>query len=152
MQIILVWSLYTFTSPTYGSVAYPDWGISLGWCMTAFCLIWIPILAVWKVCKASGGPWQVKQNVHILIVWHYWYMLTCKVYQWCIVFFSHTLLIMISCILLHSVSKQFVHLQRTGVLTWSVIEESVMAQEAYLIQIYLLSQINSLLGCKKCLT
>uniref|UniRef100_A0A8C1QPZ3 Transporter n=1 Tax=Cyprinus carpio TaxID=7962 RepID=A0A8C1QPZ3_CYPCA len=37
---------------------YPDWGISLGWCMTAFCLIWIPILAVWKVYKASGGPWQ----------------------------------------------------------------------------------------------
>lgn len=65
-QIILVWSLYTFTSPTYGSVAYPDWGISLGWCMTAFCLIWIPILAVWKVYKASGGPWQVKQNVHVL--------------------------------------------------------------------------------------
>uniref|UniRef100_A0A8C1WI81 Transporter n=1 Tax=Cyprinus carpio TaxID=7962 RepID=A0A8C1WI81_CYPCA len=53
--IILVWSLYTFTSPTYGSVVYPDWGISLGWCMTAFCLIWIPILAVWKVYKASGA-------------------------------------------------------------------------------------------------
>ncbi|KAK9966499.1 hypothetical protein ABG768_003607 [Culter alburnus] len=58
LSIILVWSLYTFTSPTYGSVAYPDWGISLGWCMTAFCLIWIPILAIWKVYKASGGPWQ----------------------------------------------------------------------------------------------
>uniref|UniRef100_A0A673KKW5 Sodium- and chloride-dependent neutral and basic amino acid transporter B(0+)-like n=1 Tax=Sinocyclocheilus rhinocerous TaxID=307959 RepID=A0A673KKW5_9TELE len=66
LSIILVWSLYTFTSPTYGSVAYPDWGISLGWCMTAFCLIWIPILAVWKVYKASGGPWQVKQDVHVL--------------------------------------------------------------------------------------
>uniref|UniRef100_A0A8C1CXZ7 Transporter n=1 Tax=Cyprinus carpio carpio TaxID=630221 RepID=A0A8C1CXZ7_CYPCA len=58
LSIILVWSLYTFTSPTYGSVAYPDWGISLGWCISAFCLIWIPIVAVWKVYKASGGPWQ----------------------------------------------------------------------------------------------
>uniref|UniRef100_A0A8C2A5I9 Transporter n=1 Tax=Cyprinus carpio TaxID=7962 RepID=A0A8C2A5I9_CYPCA len=48
LSIILVWSLYTFTSPTYGSVAYPDWGISLGWCISAFCLIWIPIVAVWK--------------------------------------------------------------------------------------------------------
>uniref|UniRef100_A0A8C1WFQ3 Transporter n=1 Tax=Cyprinus carpio TaxID=7962 RepID=A0A8C1WFQ3_CYPCA len=66
LSIILVWSLYTFTSPTYGSVVYPDWGISLGWCMTAFCLIWIPILAVWKVYKASGGPWQVNQDVHVL--------------------------------------------------------------------------------------
>uniref|UniRef100_A0A9J7XHH6 Transporter n=1 Tax=Cyprinus carpio carpio TaxID=630221 RepID=A0A9J7XHH6_CYPCA len=44
LSIILVWSLYTFTSPTYGSVAYPDWGISLGWCISAFCLIWIPIV------------------------------------------------------------------------------------------------------------
>uniref|UniRef100_A0A672ND20 Solute carrier family 6 member 14 n=1 Tax=Sinocyclocheilus grahami TaxID=75366 RepID=A0A672ND20_SINGR len=65
LSIILVWSLYTFTSPTYGSVAYPDWGISLGWCLTAFSLIWIPIFAVWKVYKASGGPWQVKQDVHV---------------------------------------------------------------------------------------
>ncbi|KAK7119510.1 hypothetical protein R3I94_021370 [Phoxinus phoxinus] len=58
LSIILVWSLYTLTSPTYGSVAYPDWGISLGWCMTAFCLIWIPIVAIWNVYKASGSPWQ----------------------------------------------------------------------------------------------
>ncbi|XP_059394289.1 sodium- and chloride-dependent neutral and basic amino acid transporter B(0+)-like [Carassius carassius] len=58
LSIVLVWTLYTFTSPTYGSVVYPDWGIALGWCMTAFCLIWIPILAVWNVYKASGGPWQ----------------------------------------------------------------------------------------------
>ncbi|TRY97342.1 hypothetical protein DNTS_031683, partial [Danionella cerebrum] len=34
LSIILVWSLYTFTSPKYGTVTYPDWGISLGWCMT----------------------------------------------------------------------------------------------------------------------
>ncbi|XP_026131622.1 sodium- and chloride-dependent neutral and basic amino acid transporter B(0+)-like [Carassius auratus] len=58
LSIVLVWSLYTFTSPTYGSVEYPDWGLALGWCMTAFCLIWIPILAVWNVYKASGSPWQ----------------------------------------------------------------------------------------------
>ncbi|XP_057218754.1 sodium- and chloride-dependent neutral and basic amino acid transporter B(0+) [Triplophysa rosa] len=56
--IILGWSLYTFTPPTYGSVTYPQWGISLGWCMTAFCLLWIPILAVWRVYKANGHLWQ----------------------------------------------------------------------------------------------
>ncbi len=90
-QIILVWSLYTFTSPTYGLVAYPDWGISLGWCITAFCLIWIPILAVWKVYKASGGPWQVKQDVHvlsenfilILFKWFFLCILTYTACQWC---------------------------------------------------------------------
>ncbi|XP_053530161.1 sodium- and chloride-dependent neutral and basic amino acid transporter B(0+) isoform X2 [Ictalurus punctatus] len=56
--VILVWSLYTFTAPTYGSVEYPQWGIALGWCMTAFCLMWIPIVAVWKIMKSSGSFWQ----------------------------------------------------------------------------------------------
>uniref|UniRef100_A0A672N6L0 Transporter n=1 Tax=Sinocyclocheilus grahami TaxID=75366 RepID=A0A672N6L0_SINGR len=69
--IILVWSLYTFTSPTYGSVAYPDWGISLGWCLTAFSLIWIPIFAVWKVYKASGDiKYQVsfEEDIHSIYI------------------------------------------------------------------------------------
>ncbi|XP_031423689.1 sodium- and chloride-dependent neutral and basic amino acid transporter B(0+) [Clupea harengus] len=56
--VILIWSLCTLTPPTYGSVPYPDWGVSLGWCITAFCLIWIPIVAVWKVAAASGSLWQ----------------------------------------------------------------------------------------------
>ncbi|MCI4390093.1 hypothetical protein PGIGA_G00118550 [Pangasianodon gigas] len=58
LLVILVWSVYTFTAPTYGSVEYPQWGIALGWCMTAFCLMWIPIVAVWKITKASGSLWQ----------------------------------------------------------------------------------------------
>ncbi|KAK3536935.1 hypothetical protein QTP86_027053 [Hemibagrus guttatus] len=58
LLVILIWSLYTFTAPTYGSVEYPQWGIALGWCMTAFCLMWIPIVAVWKTLKASGSLWQ----------------------------------------------------------------------------------------------
>ncbi|KAL6464493.1 hypothetical protein MHYP_G00268100 [Metynnis hypsauchen] len=58
LLVILSWSLYTFTAPTYGSVEYPQWGIALGWCMTVFCLVWIPIVAVWKLVKASGNPWQ----------------------------------------------------------------------------------------------
>ncbi|XP_072521890.1 sodium- and chloride-dependent neutral and basic amino acid transporter B(0+) [Salminus brasiliensis] len=58
LLVILAWSVYTFTAPTYGSVEYPEWGIALGWCMTAFCLMWIPVVAVWKLVKASGSPWQ----------------------------------------------------------------------------------------------
>ncbi|KAI4884828.1 hypothetical protein NFI96_021004 [Prochilodus magdalenae] len=58
LLVILCWSVYTFTAPTYGPVEYPQWGITLGWCMTAFCLVWIPIVAVWKLVKASGNPWQ----------------------------------------------------------------------------------------------
>uniref|UniRef100_A0A8B9JL20 Transporter n=1 Tax=Astyanax mexicanus TaxID=7994 RepID=A0A8B9JL20_ASTMX len=58
LLVILGWSVYTFTAPTYGTVEYPEWGIALGWCMTAFCLMWIPIVAVWRIAKASGGLWQ----------------------------------------------------------------------------------------------
>ncbi|KAJ8360483.1 hypothetical protein SKAU_G00170080 [Synaphobranchus kaupii] len=56
--VILVWSLLTFSNPTYGSVVYPSWGLSLGWCMTAFFLVWIPVCAVWKVLKAEGNLYQ----------------------------------------------------------------------------------------------
>ncbi|KAL4622400.1 sodium- and chloride-dependent neutral and basic amino acid transporter B(0+) [Arapaima gigas] len=58
LAVILVWSLFTFTPPTYDSVVYPEWGVSLGWCMTAFCLMWIPAFAVWKLAKAEGSFWQ----------------------------------------------------------------------------------------------
>uniref|UniRef100_A0A8C9QVB0 Transporter n=1 Tax=Scleropages formosus TaxID=113540 RepID=A0A8C9QVB0_SCLFO len=58
LAVILAWSLFTLTPPTYGSMVYPEWGVSLGWCITAFCLIWIPVFAVLKVVKAEGSLWQ----------------------------------------------------------------------------------------------
>ncbi|XP_075996959.1 sodium- and chloride-dependent neutral and basic amino acid transporter B(0+)-like [Genypterus blacodes] len=56
--VILVWSLTMFTPPTYGKVHYPDWGLALGWCMAAFCLVWILVFAVYKLMRAKGNPWQ----------------------------------------------------------------------------------------------
>ncbi|ETE71942.1 Sodium- and chloride-dependent neutral and basic amino acid transporter B(0+), partial [Ophiophagus hannah] len=38
---------------------YPDWGTAVGWCMIIFCLIWIPVVAFYKVAKAKGNLWQV---------------------------------------------------------------------------------------------
>ncbi|XP_078738717.1 LOW QUALITY PROTEIN: sodium- and chloride-dependent neutral and basic amino acid transporter B(0+)-like [Lampetra fluviatilis] len=55
---ILVWSLVTFTAPSYGDVVYPDWAVALGWCMISFSLVWIPVIAAWKMARASGGPWE----------------------------------------------------------------------------------------------
>ncbi|XP_069049540.1 sodium- and chloride-dependent neutral and basic amino acid transporter B(0+)-like [Lepisosteus oculatus] len=55
---ILFWSLATFTSPSYGSVVYPNWATSIGWCMTAVCLIWIPVVAALKAIEANGSIWQ----------------------------------------------------------------------------------------------
>ncbi|NWS50713.1 S6A14 protein, partial [Probosciger aterrimus] len=58
LMAILVWSLVTFSPPTYGSVVYPAWGTAVGWCMIIFCVIWIPIVAVVKVVKAEGNLCQ----------------------------------------------------------------------------------------------
>ncbi|XP_041808355.1 sodium- and chloride-dependent neutral and basic amino acid transporter B(0+) [Chelmon rostratus] len=56
--VILVWSLMTFTPPSYGAVQFPDWGLALGWCMTVFILLWIPVTAVYKLIRAEGNPWK----------------------------------------------------------------------------------------------
>ncbi|XP_075115752.1 sodium- and chloride-dependent neutral and basic amino acid transporter B(0+)-like [Leptodactylus fuscus] len=58
LTAILIWSLITFTSPKYGDIEYPTWGVALGWCMIIFCIIWIPILAIVKICKGEGTLWQ----------------------------------------------------------------------------------------------
>lgn len=57
--MILVWSLITFDPPTYGMVQYPVWGLALGCCMVVFILIWIPVVAVYKLMRAVGSPWKV---------------------------------------------------------------------------------------------
>uniref|UniRef100_UPI0037E96DF3 sodium- and chloride-dependent neutral and basic amino acid transporter B(0+) n=1 Tax=Semicossyphus pulcher TaxID=241346 RepID=UPI0037E96DF3 len=56
--VILIWSLITFTPPSYGAVQYPAWGSALGWCMALFILLWIPVIAVYKLMRAEGGPWK----------------------------------------------------------------------------------------------
>ncbi|XP_073324149.1 sodium- and chloride-dependent neutral and basic amino acid transporter B(0+) [Pagrus major] len=55
---ILVWSLMTFTPPSYGAVQFPDWGVALGWSMAVFILLWIPAVAVYKLMRAEGSPWK----------------------------------------------------------------------------------------------
>ncbi|XP_043913391.1 sodium- and chloride-dependent neutral and basic amino acid transporter B(0+) [Protopterus annectens] len=62
LLIILLWSLVTFSPPSYGSTKYPAWGIALGWCMISFCIIWIPILAIIQIVRAKGSLWErIKQ-------------------------------------------------------------------------------------------
>ncbi|XP_067442160.1 sodium- and chloride-dependent neutral and basic amino acid transporter B(0+)-like [Thunnus thynnus] len=55
---ILIWSLLTFVPPSYGTVQFPAWGLALGWCMVAFVLLWIPVIAVYKMIRAEGNPWK----------------------------------------------------------------------------------------------
>ncbi|XP_059186357.1 sodium- and chloride-dependent neutral and basic amino acid transporter B(0+)-like [Centropristis striata] len=58
MVVILVWSFVTYKSPTYGKVKYPQWGLALGWCILVFIVIWIPVVAVYKLMRAEGSPWK----------------------------------------------------------------------------------------------
>uniref|UniRef100_A0AAV2MJA3 Uncharacterized protein n=1 Tax=Knipowitschia caucasica TaxID=637954 RepID=A0AAV2MJA3_KNICA len=56
--LILVWSLFTLTSPSYGTVPYPDWALALGWGLAAFVLMWIPLIALYKFVKTKGSAWE----------------------------------------------------------------------------------------------
>ncbi|KAM3877893.1 sodium- and chloride-dependent neutral and basic amino acid transporter B(0+) [Diretmus argenteus] len=58
LVVVLVWSLGTFEPPTYGGVEYPAWGLALGWCIVAFCFLWIPVFAVYKLTRAEGSLWK----------------------------------------------------------------------------------------------
>ncbi|CAB1457819.1 unnamed protein product [Pleuronectes platessa] len=58
LTMILVWSLMTFTPPSYGAVQFPVWGLALGWCIVLFILLSIPVIAVYKLMKAEGSPWK----------------------------------------------------------------------------------------------
>ncbi|XP_061543870.1 sodium- and chloride-dependent neutral and basic amino acid transporter B(0+) [Phycodurus eques] len=55
---ILVWSLKSFKPPSYGGVKLPAWAVALGWCASALPLIWIPIIAVYKMSRAEGNLWK----------------------------------------------------------------------------------------------
>lgn len=59
MQVILTWSVITLKTPAYGTVKYPTWGLVLGWCMVIFIIMWIFGIAVYKLLRAKGTPWQV---------------------------------------------------------------------------------------------
>uniref|UniRef100_A0A673C1C1 Transporter n=1 Tax=Sphaeramia orbicularis TaxID=375764 RepID=A0A673C1C1_9TELE len=69
--VILIWSVITFQSPIYGTVKYPMWGLVLGWCMIIFVVMWIFGIAVYKLFRAKGTPWQrVKALCRPSEEWH----------------------------------------------------------------------------------
>jgi len=49
LTAILIWSLATFTPPSYGTFKYPDWANAIGWLIIASGLVGIPVLAIWAV-------------------------------------------------------------------------------------------------------
>uniref|UniRef100_A0A3B4WVQ4 Transporter n=1 Tax=Seriola lalandi dorsalis TaxID=1841481 RepID=A0A3B4WVQ4_SERLL len=69
--VILIWSVMTFTPPRYGEVQFPVWGLALGWCMVVFILLWIPVVALYKLMRTKGNPWErVKSLCSPSEEWH----------------------------------------------------------------------------------
>ncbi|XP_075880481.1 sodium- and chloride-dependent neutral and basic amino acid transporter B(0+) [Nelusetta ayraudi] len=58
IMVILVWSLMTLTPPSYAGIKPPVWGMAVGWCMASFILVWIPLVALYKLIKAEGSLWK----------------------------------------------------------------------------------------------
>ncbi|XP_077385748.1 sodium- and chloride-dependent neutral and basic amino acid transporter B(0+) [Festucalex cinctus] len=55
---ILVWSLKSEKLPNYGGGNLPAWAEALGWGISALPLIWILIIAVYKLGRAEGNLWK----------------------------------------------------------------------------------------------
>ncbi|XP_068171434.1 sodium- and chloride-dependent neutral and basic amino acid transporter B(0+)-like [Antennarius striatus] len=58
LVVILIWSLLTFTPPSYGKIQFPAWGLALGWCMAIFVVLWIPVIAAYKLKRSRGNFWM----------------------------------------------------------------------------------------------
>ncbi|XP_068598917.1 sodium- and chloride-dependent neutral and basic amino acid transporter B(0+)-like [Brachionichthys hirsutus] len=69
--VILIWSLLTFTPPSYGTVQFPAWGLALGWSMAIFVVLWIPGIAVCKLMRSRGNIWtRLKSLCSPTEEWH----------------------------------------------------------------------------------
>jgi len=54
--VIFFWIIY-YVPPTCGTYVYPNWAISMGWCISISSLVWLPLMAIKTYCDRSG-MWQ----------------------------------------------------------------------------------------------
>jgi len=52
---VLIWSLATFSRPSYDGYELPDWATAIGWVLIAISLALIPVLAVVSLVKNKGN-------------------------------------------------------------------------------------------------
>ncbi|XP_065367459.1 sodium-dependent nutrient amino acid transporter 1 isoform X2 [Calliphora vicina] len=60
MTVILIYFLSTYTPLTYNGVQYPDWAYAIGWTITCFGVLQIPIWIVVAAIRAPGSTWGEK--------------------------------------------------------------------------------------------
>ncbi|XP_075166646.1 sodium-dependent nutrient amino acid transporter 1 isoform X2 [Haematobia irritans] len=60
MTAILIYFLSTYTPLTYNNVAYPSWAYAIGWTITCFGVLQIPIWIIVATIRAPGSTLSVK--------------------------------------------------------------------------------------------
>uniref|UniRef100_UPI00358FA78A sodium- and chloride-dependent GABA transporter ine-like isoform X2 n=1 Tax=Myxine glutinosa TaxID=7769 RepID=UPI00358FA78A len=58
VTIMLIFSLVRYEPVHYGDYTYPSWAVVLGWLITIFCIIWIPLGIIHTLATSPGTPWQ----------------------------------------------------------------------------------------------
>ncbi|KAM7342970.1 sodium-dependent nutrient amino acid transporter 1 isoform 2-T2 [Cochliomyia hominivorax] len=60
MTAILIYFLCTYTPLTYNGEVYPDWAYAIGWTITCFGVLQVPIWIVVGAIRAPGATWPEK--------------------------------------------------------------------------------------------
>jgi hypothetical protein len=55
VQFLLIFDCVDFQRSSYGDYNYPLWADGLGWAMSFFALMWIPIYAIYRLYQEPPG-------------------------------------------------------------------------------------------------
>ncbi|ESN90320.1 hypothetical protein HELRODRAFT_71249, partial [Helobdella robusta] len=70
MLALLIYSCVQMKPPTYGSYVYPSWSVALGWIVSMFSIVPIPIYAIHRLSAEEGSLMEVT------IVYNFIFLLT----------------------------------------------------------------------------
>jgi Sodium:neurotransmitter symporter family len=61
-QFLLVFNWADYKPSQYGSYVYPTWADVIGWFMSFFVVMWIPIYAIYRLCQEHDGGLLTVRN------------------------------------------------------------------------------------------
>lgn len=67
-QFIWLFSIVKLGPVTYGEKPYPEWAVTLGWCLGALSLIPIPICLVYQILREEGTLIEVWSVIYLKAV------------------------------------------------------------------------------------
>jgi hypothetical protein len=54
-QFLLIFNWADYQPSRYGDYIYPTWADVIGWFMSFFVVVWIPVYAIYLLCKEHDG-------------------------------------------------------------------------------------------------